>query len=124
MSSPSFDTSELLILAGTFERSAGTVGAKAAVVVRKTALAVEGTSKQIAPVDTGNLRNSIGTDFTGDGRNTGMEAAVGPTAAYGKFLEYGTSRMSPRAFMGPALDRHAAAFQAALEQALQEGTAS
>jgi HK97 gp10 family phage protein len=85
----------------------------AAHIVAKSAHDVETTSKQIAPVDTGALRNSIGTDIT----DHGLTADIGPTVEYGPYVEYGTSRMAPRAYMGPALDRHSGEFVDALGEA-------
>jgi phage gpG-like protein len=77
-------------------------------VVAKTAHDIEASAKAFCPVDTGNLRNSIGTDI---GR---LQAAIGPTAKYGAYVEYGTARAAPSAYMGPALDRHSGAFVAAV----------
>lgn len=91
------------------------VGAQAAAVVRKSGQQLENLSKQFAPVDTGALRGSIGVDFTGDGRSGEMVATAGPTAEYGPYVEYGTSRQAPAAYMGPALDRVTPEFVAALE---------
>lgn len=110
------DLGELNKVAVDLSRAAGTVGGAAAAVVRKTALQVEGTAKQFAPVDTGALRNSIGHDITGDGRFGAVEAEIGPTVEYGAFVEWGTSTQAPQAYMGPALDRHSPDFVAALEQ--------
>lgn len=86
-------------------------GYRAAVVVTKTAHDIEATAKQFVPVDTGATRNSIGVDLSDAGRS----ADIGPQTSYAEFLEFGTSRMAPRAFMGPALDRHTPDFIAALE---------
>lgn len=76
--------------------------------VAKTAHDIEATAKQLAPVDTGNLRNSISADIHG------LTAEIGPTASYGMFVEEGTSRMAPQPYMGPAFDRHVPAFEAAM----------
>lgn len=81
-------------------------------VVAATGLRIVADAKTAAPVDTGFLRSSIGMDVDPDG--LGLEA--GPTAAYGGYVEHGTSRMAPRAFMGPALDRNSGAFMQALEE--------
>lgn len=110
------DVTELNQVAVSLQNAAGQVGSLAAAVVRKTALDVEATSKAFAPVDTGALRNSIGHDITGDGRYGTIEAEIGPTVHYGPYVEFGTSRMAPAAYMGPALDRHSPDFVAALEQ--------
>lgn len=110
------DMAELNTVAVDLATAAGSVGARASLVVRKTAQDIEATAKQFAPVDTGNLKASIGTDVTGDGRFGAIEAEIGPTASYGGFVEWGTSRHAPQAFMGPALDRHSGDFVKALEQ--------
>lgn len=91
----------------------GKVGARATLaasrVVAKTALQVEATAKSLAPVDTGALRNSIGVD------HDILRAEIGPTVAYAEHVEFGTARMAPQPYMGPALDRHTPDFIAALE---------
>lgn len=110
-----FDVSEMNKLAVDFDRASGTVGAKASAVIRKTAHDIERDAKIFCPVDTGNLRNSISTGITGDGRFGSIEAEIGPTADYAAFVEYGTSRMAPRAYMGPALDRNTPDFVRAME---------
>lgn len=92
----------------------GRAGARAVplagAAIAKTAAAIEAEGKAFAPVDTGNLRNSISRDVMG------LRAEIGPTANYGGFVEFGTSRMAPHAYMGAAFDRKAPDLQAALEQ--------
>lgn len=107
---------DLNTLAVTLERTSGQVGHKAAAVVRANAHQVEALGKQFSPFKTGMTRNSIGADFTGDGRFATFEAQIGPTTSYAPFLEFGTSRMPPHAFMGPALDRVSPDFFAAMAQ--------
>ena len=68
-------------------------------VIRKVGFDTVAGAQSIVPVDTGNLKNSIGVDF----EELGFEA--GPTASYGHFVERGTSRMSPRPYMRPAFDK-------------------
>lgn len=93
-------------LAARFENAAGRIGAPMAAAVRKTAFDIEADAKTLAPVDTGNLENSISTTITGDGRTGTITAEIGPTAEYGAFVEYGTSRMGPQPYMTPAAERH------------------
>lgn len=93
----------------------GRVGAKVSAAIRKTALDIERDAKAFAPVDTGTLRSSISTEVTGDGRHGQISAEIGPTAAYGIHVEFGTSRTAPQAFMGPAFDRHANEFVTAVD---------
>lgn len=79
--------------------------AAARVAVRKTAADIKGTAQALCPVDTGNLRASI-TYETWE-LKAGARAEIGPTANYGGFVERGTARMGPHAYLGPAFDRHA-----------------
>lgn len=91
------------------------IGAKGSAVVRASALQVEALAKQFVPVDSGHLKGTISPEFNGDGRGGAIEAVIGPTASYGGYVEWGTSRMAPHAYMGPALDRVGPDFQAAVE---------
>lgn len=107
----SVDVLELNRLAVDLTRASMTVQRIAPAVVRKTAAAIERDAKLFAPVDTGFLRGSIGTDHPSP-----TEAVIGPTAEYAPYLEYGTARMAPHAFMGPAFDRHSGEFVAAFDR--------
>ena len=85
-------------------------------VVRQAQRAVEaatrGTERDAklgAAVDTGTMRSSITSDIKA------LSGEVGPTVDYAEYVEYGTSRMAPQPFMGPATDRNAALFYKAME---------
>lgn len=58
------------------------------------------TAQALAPRDTGKLHASINLTQDGD------RAIVETTLYYAAFQEYGTSRMAPNPFMGPAFQRH------------------
>ena len=92
---------------------------RAGQVVRKTATDIQADARRFAPVDTGALRGSISSDVRH--ARGGIEAEIGPTVHYGRWVEQGTSRMAPRAFMGPALDRNSPGYVSALSQAMTEG---
>ena len=98
--------------AARLEGLAETLVPRASAVVRKVAFDTEADAKALAPVDTGNLRNSITTAVTGNG----LTAAVVATASYAPFVEGGTSRQAPRPFMGPATDRNTPLFYEAMGQ--------
>lgn len=87
------------------------VDARAALIVAKTAADIVRNAQAIVPVDTGYLKNSITFDMTGP-----AEAEVGPSANYAAFVEFGTSRMGPRPYMGPAFDRNVPLLIAAAAQ--------
>lgn len=103
-------------IAVELDTSGPRVARRADVIVVKTAHDIEGYSKQIAPVDTGAMRSSIGTDITrhASGPGYGVSAEIGPTVEYAGYVEYGTERQAPQAFMGPSLDRYSPGFIAAL----------
>lgn len=107
------DVSALRTLSADLRSAGAGVGDRARLVVAKTAHDVEATAKELAPVDTGYLMNSIGTDITGNAASS--RAIIGPTAEYAPFLEHGTSRMAPQPFMEPAITQHESAFTAAME---------
>ncbi|MFI2663277.1 HK97-gp10 family putative phage morphogenesis protein [Micromonospora carbonacea] len=97
-------------------RTAGKrIGAKGAAVVRRSTEEGASVARRLAAVDTGFMRSSVTTSFTGDGRSGAMEGEYGPEAHYAKFVEHGTSRMAPRPFVGPSLDAVAPGFIAACE---------
>lgn len=106
---------DLNTVTADLQRAGGRIGARGAQVLRKSALQVEAIGKLFCPVDTGNLKSTIGTSFGGDGRSGGMSAEIGPTADYGGYVEYGTRNMAPHAYMGPALDRVTPSYIAAAE---------
>lgn len=82
------------------------------VVTQKTCADTKADAQALSPVDTGFLRASIG--YETKALATAVVGEVGPTAAYGEYVEDGTSRMSPQPYMGPAFDRRAPEFEAAL----------
>lgn len=105
---------EINAIAAQLRAKNNRIGAQGSAVIRAAAHQLEATAKLLCPVDTGHLRSTIGPPaFSGDGRSGGMEAAVSATASYSRYVEWGTSRMAPRAFMGPALDRVGPDFVAA-----------
>lgn len=112
----SADVSQVREFANHVRATTGRVGATTAAVVRKVTLDIERDARVFAPVDTGNLRNSMTSEFAGDGRGGSMTGTTGPTASYGGYVENGTSRMAPQPYLGPAFDRHTPGFYAAMEQ--------
>jgi HK97 gp10 family phage protein len=112
MAGISVDASELNTLVVDLGNAGQRAGERASQVVRKSAMEVVAEAKAFAPVDTGFLKGSIGADIDPDG----LGAVVGPTAEYGKWVEWGTSRRAPAAYLGPAFDRAQPDFIAALEQ--------
>jgi HK97 gp10 family phage protein len=61
-------------------------------------------AKDLAPVDTGHLRESIGHTVTGEGFESTL--TVEASADYAGYVELGTRYMAPQPFLRPALYRH------------------
>ena len=68
-------------------------------LLRKTAFKIEARAKQLAPVDTGLLRNSIQTDIKGP-----LKATVGTNVEYAPYQEFGTRHQKGKPFLTPAAD--------------------
>lgn len=77
--------------------------------------AAEANAKEICPVDTGRLRNSI--THTQDGDN----AYIGTNVEYAPYVEFGTSRtrMKERPYLRPAATEHTDEYKSLMEQSLR-----
>lgn len=74
----------------------------------------ESYAKQICPVDTGRLRNSITHAVDMD-----EEAVyIGTNVEYGTWVENGSSKRKPKPFLKPAATEHNAEYEALAKQAL------
>jgi hypothetical protein len=134
-----FDTSEIRHLQVDLDAAPARVRARIPAAVSKTAHDIASDAQILAPVDTGNLRGSIGTDLDDDG----LGATVGPTASYGAIVEWGSAPhiirpknggflrfviggrvvftrqvmhpgTAPQPYLGPAFDRNIGGFSDAL----------
>lgn len=94
------DASQVRALATEFGRAATTVGARAERIIADTARDIELDAQALAPVDDGELRESISSDVRG------LQAEIGASVRYAHYVEYGTSDTEPQPYMGPALMRN------------------
>jgi len=78
-------------------------------IVRKTAFDVMAGAKEIVPVDTGRLKNSITCEFPSE-----TKAIVAARTKYAGFVENGTSRQRAQPYMRPPAEKAAHAFMAAM----------
>jgi len=69
------------------------------------ALIVEGSAKNLSPVDTGNLKGSITHEVTKE------MAKIGTNVEYSPYLEYGTVKMAAQPYLRPALDDNKTAIE-------------
>ena len=88
-------------------------------VLKIAAFAVERKGKEKSPVDTGANRDSI---FVAEVDDIGGAPAyrIGPTTEYGPFLEFGTSKMSARPYMIPALESESPRLKEAITQIMRD----
>ena len=80
-------------------------------------LVAEGYAKKLAPVDTGNLRNSI-THEVDDGEPA---AYIGTNVEYAPYVCLGTIHMKAQPFLKPAVADHANEYRKIIENELKNG---
>ena len=80
-------------------------------------LVAEGYAKKLAPVDTGNLRNSI-THTVDDGDPA---AYIGTNVEYAPYVCLGTIHMKAQPFLKPAVADHANEYRKIIENELKNG---
>lgn len=78
-------------------------------------LAAEGYAKKEAPVDTGNLRNSITHAVEMDEK----AAYIGTNVEYAPYVELGTSRAKAQPFLKPAATEHGTVYKRIIEDELK-----
>ena len=85
--------------------------------LEKCGLTAEGYAKKLAPVDTGNLRNSITHDVD-DGEPA---AYIGTNVEYAPYQELGTIHMKAQPFLKPAVAANANTYRKIIENELKNG---
>lgn len=69
-------------------------------------------------VDGGVLRQSVTTSI--EYTDTGVRGEVGTNLIYGKYLETGTSRMRPRPWLGPSVEKNKENIKQLLDEILKD----
>ena len=85
--------------------------------LEKCGLTAEGYAKKLAPVDTGNLRNSI-THEVDDGESA---VYIGTNVEYAPYQELGTIHIKAQPFLKPAAPDHANEYRKIIENELKNG---
>ena len=85
--------------------------------LEKCGLTAEGYAKKLAPVDTGNLRNSI-THEVDDGESA---VYIGTNVEYAPYQELGTIHIKAQPFLKPAAADHANEYRKIIENELKNG---
>jgi HK97 gp10 family phage protein len=87
--------------------------AQASEVVRTAATEIEARAKQVVPVRTGTLKNSIQAAM-----DSALTATVGTAVEYAAYVEFGTRGRPPRPYLGPAAEAVRPRFIAAMQELL------
>ena len=69
-------------------------------IVLKNGAELQARAQRNAPVDTGNLKRSIGLEI----KDNGLTAESAAAAEYAPYVEYGTRFRKAQPFMGPAFN--------------------
>ena len=80
--------------------------------------AVVETAKELCPVDTGNLRDSIEGSISAGG-HYGIVKVPTKEAYYGFMVHFGTEKMAGRPFLYQASERHSSEFQENIKKNLK-----
>lgn len=112
----SVDTTGVTHLRRSIERIGPRVRKEAGVAVRKRAHDIESLAKQKVPVDTGYLKSTLGFTLGVDD----LIAVIGASANYAAYVEYGTAKMAPRPYLGPAFEAVRPAFEADIAAIMQD----
>lgn len=89
--------------------------------MRKGANVVRDEARAKAPVDTGNLKRRIRTrERSEEEGNMRYAVEIPRNAFYGRFIEYGTSKMAAKPFLRPAAESKTEAAVTAMRDALAE----
>ena len=108
----SFQNSDLNALVLDLGRAAATIKAKAYGQAKTSIGAIEATARTFVPRRTGATAASISSEVQIEAGSVVAES--GPTTRHARFVEWGTYKDAPQAFMGPALDRHSGEFEGGL----------
>lgn len=84
-------------------------------VVKHNGSELQTKAQRNAPVDTGNLKRSIGLGI----RDSGMTAEVEPTAEYAPYVEFGTRFMNAQPFVGSAFHEQEEKFRKDLKKLVE-----
>lgn len=84
-----------------------------AMALEAIGMTAESYAKDLCPVDTGRLRNSISHATDGD------SVYIGTNVEYAAYVELGTSKSKARPYLRPAAENHTDEYRSLVEQALK-----
>jgi HK97 gp10 family phage protein len=103
------------VLKSDLTRIANSAGNAAKAALLQTGADIVDMTKQLAPVDTGNLRDSYGAVPV-----SSHEVHVGTDTTYAPYVELGTVHMMARPHLTPAFAQAEPTFRARLKQEMEK----
>ena len=85
--------------------------------LKMVGMQAESYAKDLCPVKTGNLRNSISHAIRDEGGT--VELGVGSNVEYAPYVELGTVKMSARPYLRPAAENHTPEYKAVVESCMK-----
>lgn len=85
--------------------------------LERVGMAAEGYAKDLCPVDTGNLRNSISHKVD----DAEQAVYIGTNVDYAPYVELGTVKMDAQPFLKPAAADHRQTYKNIMEDELKNG---
>lgn len=105
-------------LADDFDRMGKEIATEMDKAILSCCLVVQSKAKELVPVDTGLLRQSISHRVVDEnGQPVGY---VGTSVEYAEAIEYGHSKKAPQGFLGPALDQSRTRIESIISKATDE----
>lgn len=105
-----WEMGELVAVGADLGRAGAKTTREAESVVQESTQKLEKRAETYAPARTGALRGSI------ESRVSGLTGTVSANIRYAEFQEWGTSKMAPQPYAGPALEAVAPEFVAEMEK--------
>jgi|SRR5699024_334616 len=84
--------------------------------VAKTSESISNQAKSLAPVDTGNLKNSINVSYL----NNGLTGHIGTNVHYAPHVEFGTVYMGAQPFLFPSHEQEMPKFISSMKELLKD----
>jgi len=97
------------------DEAIGEIQQEARVIIEESGMAMEETARELVPVRTGRLLQSIFHEVIDI-----IGLVLGARTPYAAFVEYGTSKMASQPYLEPAIAAHEPMLQARLDQMVLE----
>lgn len=109
------DVDGLRVVADHTDEVVAALGAALGRALEAVGIEAEGDAKELCPVDTGRLRNSITHTIDGSDKT----AIIGTNVEYAQYVHNGTSRHDPQPFLADAVSRNGGKYRSIFKSMLE-----